>query len=357
MKFESQDSRRFFYLLLLAAGTTAYFLLSPYLATIVFSLVTVTMFMPVYNRILKWFKGREALSTAAVILVIFLLILGPLALVVNLTVTQAAEIQRDVTGLLAGKTDGLDLDIALEYVNGMINKLPFLTEEMVITADQVRAWIQDILNPIFSFLADWALQLGSSGAELMIKMVIFIAILAVMFSRYGRFLQLVKDLSPLDDDLDQHYIDRITVMTKSMVLGVFIIAIVQGLMTGILFWITGVKYVAFLTLISIFLSILPAGSQILAVPVGIGLLLMGNIWQGVVLIAGSLLGVGSIDNILRPFLVSRESELNIALLLLSVFGGVNLFGFLGIIYGPVVMIFLVTTIEIYLDHFRTVQSS
>ena len=352
MKFENPDSRRFFYLLIFLTGLTAYFLLSPYLATIVFSLVTVTMFVPLYNRILKWVRGREALATTLVLLTIFLLILVPVGVVINLIVSQAGEIQRDVSKLLAGKTDNLNVEEVLSYVNGMLQSIPYLGEEINLTVAQIQEWVQGVLNPIFSFLADWVLQLGSSSAELLGKLVIFIAILAVMFSRYGDFIQLVKDLSPLDDDLDQHYIDKITVMTKSMVLGVFIIALAQGLATGLLLWITGVKYVAFLTLICIFLSILPAGSQILIVPIGVGLLLMGQMWQGVVLLTGSLLGVASIDNVLRPLLVPKESELNIALVLLSVFGGLHLFGFLGIIYGPVVMIFLVTTVEIYLEHFR-----
>ena len=71
-----------------------------------------------------------------------------------------------------------------------------------------------------------------------------------------------------------------------------------------------------------------------------------------VLLIGSLLVVGNLDNVLRPRLVSKDSEMSTALILLSAFGGLNLFGFLGVIYGPVVMIFLVTTIEIYLEYYQ-----
>ena len=95
----------------------------------------------------------------------------------------------------------------------------------------------------------------------------------------------------------------------------------------------------------------------IGVPIGIIQIILGNVWQGVVILLGYILVVTNIDYLLRPRLVSRETQINSALVLLSMFGGLKLFGFLGVIYGPVIMIFLITTIEIYLDHYRISKST
>lgn len=353
MKFRTRDSRNFFYLLLVLAGFTTYYMLSPYFATIVFSLVVLVMFRPVYDRLERLVRGRSGIATTLAILLVFLVVLAPLGLVINLTVSQAAEVQRDISGLVGGRS--VTLDVVIQTINDVLRTIPYASQ-YTLTEAQVIETARGIVEPIATFLADQAVQLGTRSAEWITKLIIFIAVLAGLFPRFPAFIEMLKDLSPLDDELDQIYIDRMTAMTKSMVKGVFVIALVQGLVTGLFFWIAGVKYVVFLTLVAIVLSLIPMGGQILAVPIGLVLLMMGDIWQGVLVIAGSILVVGNIDNVLRPVLVPKESALNPALFLMSAFGGLKLFGFLGIIYGPVTMIFLVTTVEIYRDHFREPES-
>ena len=354
MKINTESGRTFFYILLSVALLLAYFLLEGYIATIVFSIVIVVMFKPAYDFFLRICRYRSGVATSLTILFVFLTLLIPVFFTVNVTVTQANRFQKEISSIVSENNVSFQADslkIFIDEANNIISKVPFtddyqLTEEKVITA------IRNIVEPVAGFLANKALDIGTSSADWIAKFIIFISILAVLFPAFPNFIKLLKDLSPLDDALDQRYIDRVTAMTKSMVKGVFIIAFVQGLVTGLLFWITGIDYVLFFTLIAVFLSILPMGAQFLSIPAGIILLLLGKLWQGIVLIAGSALIVGNIDNVLRPYLVPRETELNAALLLLSAFGGLNLFGFLGIIYGPVLMIFLVTTIEIYLEYYQ-----
>jgi predicted PurR-regulated permease PerM len=137
-------------------------------------------------------------------------------------------------------------------------------------------------------------------------------------------------------------------MIAAMFKGTFVIAIVSGLAMGIVFWIAGVPYVTLLSIISAFLSLIPmVGISLIAWPVGILLILAGNVWQGVFVIAAFMLVVANIDNVLRPMLIPKGAHLNTALVILSVLGGLSLMGFIGVIYGPVIMILLVTSIEVY----------
>ena len=101
-------------------------------------------------------------------------------------------------------------------------------------------------------------------------------------------------------------------------------------------------------------SIIPLGGGIVTIPFGIGMVLFGNVFGGVFVVLWHLIVVTNIDNFLRPILVPREARLDPALMLLAVFSGIAMFGFWGIVIGPVVMIVIVTTISVYLAVYKGV---
>jgi predicted PurR-regulated permease PerM len=128
-------------------------------------------------------------------------------------------------------------------------------------------------------------------------------------------------------------------MIVAMFKGTFIIAFVHRSIIGLVFWIAGVPYTMFLTILSMFLSLVPlVGISLVAWPVAIILLLTGQIWQGVYVIAAFLIVIANIDTVLRPRLLPKGAYLNPALVILSVPGGLQLMGLIGALYGPVVMI-------------------
>ncbi len=102
------------------------------------------------------------------------------------------------------------------------------------------------------------------------------------------------------------------------------------------------------------MSIIPLGGGIVTIPFGIGMILFGHPVGGLFVIAWHLLVVSNIDNVLRPFLVPRGARLDPALMLLAVFSGIAAFGFWGIVLGPVLMIVIVTTIDVYLAVYKGV---
>lgn len=341
------QNRVFFYLLLLFTAYVAYTLLKPYLGVLVFTIVLVIVFRPVYRHYLKWFRRRQGLAIALTIVTIFVVILIPTTLIAEITVNQAIALSKDIAALNTSELSFLSY--AVEQGNEFLDKLP-LEHGFVLTEVQIIQSLKDAAAPAGSFLAGQAIELTSSTMDIIATFIIFLSLLAALLPAWPSVTQLLKDLSPLDDELDQKYIDRVTAMTNSMVRGIFVVAVTQGLAMGLFLWIAGVPYTAFWTLLSTFLSILPVGSSLVAFPIGIILILIGNTWQGVLVILGYILVVSNIDAILRPKLVPKETQLSSALVLLSLFSGVKLFGFLGVIYGPVVMIFLLTTVEVYMEN-------
>ena len=165
-------------------------------------------------------------------------------------------------------------------------------------------------------------------------------------------MDLLKKLSPLDDGIDQLFLDRMRIITKSMMLSIVVVAIVQGLATGLLMWLTGTPHVIGLTLLASLLAILPGGAAIIAIPVGIAHIINGNLWSGIIIIAGTVSFVSALANQVRPRMVSKDVNINRAFMLMCVLSGIAIFGLFGVVYGPLIMILFTTTLEVYLQYYR-----
>lgn len=146
-------------------------------------------------------------------------------------------------------------------------------------------------------------------------------------------------------------------MARGVVGGQFVIAAAQGVVEAGILYLAGVEYFFFFALILTFLSVIPLGGGILTIPIGIIMLLTGNIWQGLIILLGHFLIITNIDNVLRPRLIPKSIRINSALMLLSVFGGLALFGFLGIFVGPIIMILVLSTLEVFLPLAREYATS
>ncbi|MBN1218667.1 MAG: AI-2E family transporter [Anaerolineae bacterium] len=345
----SVQSRIFFYILLVVVFWVTYILLKPYLGVVVFSVITVVIFKPVYDLILRCVGGHKGLATTLTIIGVLLAVLVPALIVINITLNQASLLVQDVSSFVSGHNT--NFGVIIDRINEIIVLVPF-AEDYQISEESIRQALRNIAGPVTNFVANQAISLGGASVEWITDVIIFLTIVGTLFPTYEKAAQLIKDLSPLPDELDQIYLSRFVAMTKAMFKGIIVIAVIQGVIAGVFMAVAGTWYVFFLTLLAIFVAVLPMGVNALTIPVGIVHFLLGNTWQGIVIIAGSLLVVSQLDNLVRPKLVSRDAYLNPALVLLSAFGGLVWFGFLGVIYGPIIAIFFVTTLEIYLKYYR-----
>jgi len=138
----------------------------------------------------------------------------------------------------------------------------------------------------------------------------------------------------------------------SVVKGVFLLAIIQGLIMGVFYWLANIPFAWFWTLLSMIFAILPVvGISFLVLPTVVILLLMGETTSALLLLFGFYAVVNPLNRVLQPRPDRKEAYFHFALVIIAVFGGVQLFGLLGIIYGPVIMILMITSVDIYLEYF------
>lgn len=343
-----RTNQRAFLVLMLVVLVLSFLLLRPYLSMIFLAFITALAFKPVYRSLLRLMRGYVAPAVGVTVILIYFTILIPLSLFINFAIHEAFKLSKDLNNLVSGRI--VSVDVLVKNINHYLGQLPGI--EYQITKTQVATALEDVARPIGNFLLEKAVALGSSTPELITRTFLFTIILVAFIPHTDKFISYLKRLSPLDDQLDDLYLRRILAMTSSMIKGSFIVATLQSLIgTIILSW-AGVNYLFVLFILMILFGVLPVvGSATIMVPIGVYLLLAGNIFTGLVVIFTAIVVISNLDNVLRPMLVSKEAMINPALILLGVFGGIAKFGILGAVYGPVLMIILITTLEIYTLHY------
>jgi predicted PurR-regulated permease PerM len=323
----------------------ALILVWPFGKTILIALAVVVIMKPLHKSLMKrkWIRGSESRATGVTILIFILLIAIPTILIIGGAISQANTLIREI------KLAGIDFTLP-SIVSGIEQTILAATgKEIVIDELALAVDIEEVLSGLTVWLGELLANLGQSIPGFFTNAVIFLVLMYVLLPRYQRpGREDILDIVPLPLEITHLFLDKADMMITAIFKGTFVIAIVQGLAMGLVLWIAGVPYVSLLTIISMFLSLIPMfGISLVAWPLGILLILGGNVWQGIFVIGAFLLVVANIDTVLRPFLVPKGAYLNPALLMLSVLGGLSMMGFIGLIYGPVIMILLSTSIEVY----------
>ncbi|HMN27703.1 MAG TPA: AI-2E family transporter, partial [Caldilineaceae bacterium] len=326
-------------------------MIGDYLGVIAFSLVMVIILKPVYDFFMRWLGNRAGLATVLTLIALFVMLIVPGWFVITLTTNQISGL---VVDLSAG-TGQFSVDEVTTRDNSYMAKVPFL-ENVELTAEQ-RAQLREGLRAALLWTARTLIGLGMSFPALVARIFVFFGIVGVLLPNYHGFVQRLKRLSPLDDEVDSLYLRKFKVTVWSMFIGIFVIAVIQGLVMGLFIWLGGVSYSSLWTLFAVVASMLPLGSSLVAIPIGVVQLVLGKPTSALIILAGYILIVSNIDSIIRPRLVSKEAYLNFALLMLSALGGYELFGFFGVVYGPVLMILFLTTVEVYEEYYAPGRKS
>jgi predicted PurR-regulated permease PerM len=345
MESTNLRERLFFYIIFAILIVLMLLMIEPFLTVLVVSLISVIMLKPVYNYFLerKPLRQRPGLAASATLLSVFLVLVIPVLLIVWVTVNQ-------LSGLLE-QLAAIDLNAILQDVQQFLEGLPPIGDLQppdTSTTDSA----QPLIRAAAQAVADFAVSLGSSIPSLIIQGIIFVVVVATLLPVIDTLIPQLEEISPLGPELSELYTRKITAMVESLVLGVFLIAIIQGAVMGFFFWLAGLPYVFLLTILSMLLALIPmVGISWLAIGLAIISVLTGNWVQAVIILVGFYGVVNWIDILLRPRLLSEEASINFALFIVAILGGLAWAGVMGLFYGPILMLLLVTTVEVYAEKY------
>jgi predicted PurR-regulated permease PerM len=350
-EFTPTQKRALAVLTLIALLFGAYFLRS-YFVLIVVAAVGAYLFAPLFN----WFNRRlgTGLSATCTLLSALAIVIVPIGLLVVLAFVQISRMVGSVAAWVKATDPGELGNKVLHLVNELLARMPFL--HITITAEMLRKAMvtaaQNLGQWLLNFLQGAAGGIAGAVAAAIIFLYVFLALLV----NREKTRTLIGQLNPLGDEVTDLYLRKTGAMVRGTVNGQFVIALCQGVAGATSIFVGGFHHGFFIFAILLtVLSIIPLGGGIVTIPFGIGMIFYGNIVGGAFVVLWHLLVVTNIDNFLRPILVPRDARLNSALMLLSVFAGIGMFGPWGIVIGPVLMILIVTTIDVYLAVYQGVE--
>ena len=329
----------------------AYFL-RHYFILVVIAAIVAYLFTPLYNRCRQRFN--TGLSATLTVLAALATVIIPAGALITLAVLQISHMVVHVAEWVETADMSTLGDRAIAFVNNLLAKLPF--GHFTVTAESLRHTMVSVSQNVGQWLLRSLKGAAGGAIGVVTSAIIFLYVLISLLTNQQQLLTLVRRLNPLGEEVTDLYLAKMGAMVKGTVKGQFIIATVQGVLGAASIYIAGFHngffiFAIFLTA----LSVIPLGSGIVTIPFGIGMMLFGNIVGGLFVVLFHLLAITNIDNFLRPILVPREARLDPALMLLAVFSGLAMFGFWGIVLGPVLMIIIVTTISVYLAVYKGVE--
>jgi predicted PurR-regulated permease PerM len=324
-----------------------FLLVREFVPVIIVSIILGFMFTPIYNRFNRRVKS-QSIAAALTLLTAALTIIIPLILVIFVTVAQVSTFTKDISELTVGIDYRSSVDGAIAWINETATNLTG-GRSGELSTESITERLSTTLQAVGSGMVELLLGWFSGIASLFASAILFLYLFLAIVTHHRKIIDLLYSLNPLDKKTLDVYLAKAGGMTTGIVRGQFIIAIVQGALGAVSLAIVQIPYVAFFFVLLSFLSIIPLGSGIITIPVGLFYLFTGNIWQALVILLIHFVVTSNIDNVLRPMLVPKEAYLHPALTMLAVFAGLSIFGFMGIIIGPVVMILVVTTLQTYAE--------
>ncbi len=303
---------------------------------------------PVHSYLSDKLKGKKNLASILVITGIILTILIPMSVIITLVITQAVNIGQSVSPFVQKLiNEPTVLSSHLEGLPFYQDILPYRNIIVQKTGEFVGTMSGFLINSLSSFT--------KITIDAIFSLIIMLYVMFYFLTMGNELLNKILYFLPLNDKNEKRLIHRFTSVTRATVKGTIIIGIVQGTICGTAFAIAHIQGPVFWGSVMAFASIIPAvGTAIVWVPALAVLLVMGKFFNALILLVLCGLVAGSLDNILRPKLVGKDTQMHDLFVLFGTLGGISMFGILGIIIGPIVAALFITVWGIYGETFQDI---
>jgi len=309
----------------------SYFLLKPILLSIVLGVILAFIFGPIYNFFLRIIKNK---NIVALIICFFLLliILLPIIFVTPILINQSVKLY------VASQQ--------LDFITPFKKIFPslFISPEFSLSmANTIQSFVTKATNSLMNSFAQIILDLPTIILQLII---IFFTLFYALRDK-EEIIKYIKSILPFSSEVEDKLFKASKDVTSSVIYGMIIIGILQGIITGIGFFIFKVPNALLLSLFAVVAGILPiVGPAVIWVPVVIYLLIGGNTFAAFgIVIFGVLSHIP--DYLVRPLFLSKRTQLNPAIASIGMIGGILFFGVLGVILGPLILSYLIIIMDLF----------
>ncbi len=316
----------------------AYMLLEPYLTAILTSFLLAYLFYPFYRWVNKKIPNRNVSAAVASILIV---IISTAAIgFVVFQLSQEADVAFIMLKQTLSEANGGECESGFSCT--IINNVnSFLARK------DVKYYITESVKSITSNITDWTINFLVSLPKKIILVFITFFITFFLLKDGKAFIRKVEEEIPIGKKHSREVYHQMNEVTRAIIYGFFLMALIQGIIMALALKIFGISSPILLGLIVAVVAFIPAiGASIIWIPAVLFQFLHGNVFAAVGLLAAGLI-VSSIDTFLKPKIIGDQAKIHPVIVLLGVLGGLSLFGFIGIITGPLILALLFTFIKMY----------
>ena len=287
---------------------------------------------PLYERLLRAAPGLPNLTAAAMTVTLAAAFVAPMIWLIAILHSEAAATYAMLREALSASS---------LHLPSFVKNIPWLGDQLQAVIDRVANDREALRAEILYWLDPWIGKLGSlagSATHAMINIVIAL-VTVFFFYRDGALIvrQFALVLRRSVGRRSQHYVKAIGDTTKAVVYGIVLTALVQGTLAGVGYWVAGLESPVLLGALTVLVALVPFGTPFVWGSAGAWLLLTGDTVSGVGLLAWGALVVSSVDNLIRPLVISSATRIPFLLVMFGVLGGLIAFGPVGLFLGPVVL--------------------
>ncbi|MFT3688050.1 AI-2E family transporter [Paenirhodobacter sp.] len=308
-------------------------LVLPYYGAVLWAVILAILFLPMQTRLTALFGGRRSLAAVATVLACICIVVIPGTLLLSAMARQASELYASL-----GRRE-FDPAGMLEQVRAA---LPYRVQDVLAQLNlaefsDIQAKVTGFLESTMQVVAKRVFFIGQGTAQFFIGVGVMLYLLFFLFRDGPRIAGTIRRASPLSDPHTDRLLTAFVSVVKATVKGNLIIALVQGAIGGMAFWLLGIRAALLWGVVMTVLSLIPAvGAGLVWAPVAVYLLIAGDWFQGIVLMLVGVFVISLIDNLLRPSLVGKDTRLPDYVILISTLGGLAVLGINGFVLGPLV---------------------
>lgn len=336
--------QRAFLTLLLAVSLAFGWILWPFYGALFWGIVLAILFEPFHRQLLLAMPGRQNLAALMTLLLSVIIVIFPLVLITAALVQEGTTVYQEI------RSGTLDFGA---YFQQIIDALPSWIVKLLnrFNVGNLLA-LQEKLSAAAAqgsqLIATQAFTIGQHTFDFVISFGIMLYLLFFLLRDGWSLSQRIKQAIPLSTEHKRNLFGKFTTVIRATVKGTIAVAATQGALGSLMFWILGIQSPLVWGVVMAFLSLLPAiGAGLVWGPVAVYFLFTGAIWRGVTLIVFGILVIGLVDNVLRPILVGKDTQMPDYVVLISTLGGMALFGLNGFVIGPVIAALFIAAWDLF----------
>lgn len=316
-------------LILLGVVSAAFLWLTlDFIKPVFWAAVLAIIFDPLQRRLVTLTHGRTTIAALATTILVLLVVFIPISLIGVAVSREAIALYGRITA------DDFETKALIDRFEPMVRDL---LSRVGVDMGSLQKNVVEGVTSAAQLIAPRAFVVGQNLLGVLAQIALMLYLLFFFLRDGEQILAAIGRAVPLGDRHQRALSGRFAAVARATLKGTLVVGAAQGVLGGILFWIVGISSPVFWGVIMTVLSLVPlVGPALVWAPAAVILLATGAVTQGIVLLAGGALVVGTADNVLRPLLVGRETRMPDYMVLLSTLGGLSVFGLAGFVAGPVI---------------------